>query len=207
MIETQKWNGREYHFLAEESLDSSSSKDDGSSIDAVENDIYFYKGVGTQSILSLVKAIRKAENAMIIQGTQLGIDPPPIRLHILSGGGTIVAGLAGLDVIRTCKVPVHTYVEGLVASAGTFLSVVGAKRYMYRYSYMLIHQLSGMHWGNFHQLTDDYKNSEEFMKTIKEIYKKYTKVPMKEVDQILKHDLNWDAEKCFEYGLIDEIIG
>ena len=44
------------------------------------------------------------------------------------------------------------------------------------------------------------------MITIKNVYKKYTKVPLKELNTILKHDLLWDAEKCLEYGLIDEII-
>ena len=44
------------------------------------------------------------------------------------------------------------------------------------------------------------------MKTIKDVYKKYTKVPMKELNGILKHDLLWNADKCLEYGLIDEIV-
>jgi ATP-dependent protease ClpP protease subunit len=44
------------------------------------------------------------------------------------------------------------------------------------------------------------------MTTIKNVYKKYTEVPMEKIDEILKHDLMWDAEKCLEYGLIDEVI-
>ena len=28
----------------------------------------------------------------------------------------------------------------------------------------------------------------------------------KKIDEILKHDLMWDAKQCLEYGLIDEII-
>ena len=44
------------------------------------------------------------------------------------------------------------------------------------------------------------------MDTIKNVYKEYTEVPMKKIDEILKHDLFWDAKICLEYGLIDEII-
>jgi ATP-dependent protease ClpP protease subunit len=29
---------------------------------------------------------------------------------------------------------------------------------------------------------------------------------MRKIDEILKHDLLWDAENCKKYGLIDEII-
>ena len=44
------------------------------------------------------------------------------------------------------------------------------------------------------------------MKKIKEIYEQYTKIPRKQLADILKHDLWWDAKTCLEYGLIDEII-
>jgi len=44
------------------------------------------------------------------------------------------------------------------------------------------------------------------MNTIKSVYKEYTKVPMKKLDEILKHDLLWDAETCKSMGLIDKII-
>ena len=50
------------------------------------------------------------------------------------------------------------------------------------------------------------ENCDNFMKVIKEIYEEHTKIPKKELDKILKHDLWWDAEKCLSYGLIDEII-
>jgi ATP-dependent protease ClpP protease subunit len=44
------------------------------------------------------------------------------------------------------------------------------------------------------------------MTTIKNVYKKYTEVPMEKIDEILKHDLMWDAETCKTLGLVDEIV-
>ena len=41
---------------------------------------------------------------------------------------------------------------------------------------------------------------------IKELYKSYTKLPAKKLDEILKHDLWFDAKTCLEYKLVDEII-
>ena len=41
---------------------------------------------------------------------------------------------------------------------------------------------------------------------LQKLYKGYTKVPDQELDEILKHDLWWDAEKCLEYGLVDKIL-
>ena len=44
------------------------------------------------------------------------------------------------------------------------------------------------------------------MEMIIEVYEQHTKIPKKELNKVLKHDLWWDAKKCLEYGLVDEII-
>ena len=44
------------------------------------------------------------------------------------------------------------------------------------------------------------------MELIKSIYGEYSKVPEKKIDELLKHDLWWDAKTCLKYGLIDKII-
>ena len=133
-------------------------------------------------------------------------ESPPIKVFINSGGGSITAGISSMDTILRCKVPIHTYVDGFAASAATFLSVVGSYRAMSRHSYMLIHQLSSSVWGTYANFEDEKQNLDLMMNTIRDVYKKYTKVPMKELSEILKHDLLWDARTCKEYGLIDEVI-
>ena len=70
---------------------------------------------------------------------------------------------------------------------------------------MLIHQLSSGAYGKYTELEDDMENNKNLMDTIKAIYKAYTKVPMKKLDEILKHDLWFDANKCLQLGLVDEI--
>ena len=71
---------------------------------------------------------------------------------------------------------------------------------------MLIHQLSGAMWGKFTSMKDDMQNSEMLMEKIKKIYREHTRIPEDVLEEILQHDLWWEAEKCLEYGLIDEII-
>ena len=171
-----------------------------------ENKIYYYAGVNRESVVELNKKIGELESKNLIMSNTLDIDTPPIKVLINSGGGSITAGISSMDTILRCKVPVETYVDGFCASAGTFLSVVGDTRYMSRNSYMLIHQLSTSFWGKYSEFEDEKQNLDLMMNTIKNVYKKYTTVPMKKIDEILKHDLMWDAKQCLEYGLIDEII-
>ena len=171
-----------------------------------ENKIYYYANVNRESAAELNKKIGEIESKSLTLSNTLDIDPPAIKVLINSGGGSITAGISSMDTILRTKVPVHTYVDGFAASAATFLSVVGSKRFMSRNSYMLIHQLSSTLWGKYSEIEDEKKNLDLMMETIKRVYKEYTEVPEKKLDEILKHDLMWDAETCLEYGLIDEIV-
>jgi len=175
-------------------------------ISVQDNKIYFYSGVNRNACSELNKKMGELETKALTLSLNLDIESPPIKLYINSGGGSVVAGIASMDSIIRSKVPVYTYVDGFSASAATFMSVVGNKRFMSRNSYMLIHQVSTQFWGTYSNFDDEKKNLDLMMKTIKDVYKKYTKLPMKKLDEILKHDLMWDAKTCLEYGMIDEIV-
>jgi ATP-dependent Clp endopeptidase proteolytic subunit ClpP len=185
----------------------SNGNDNGSGMGDSENRIYFYSEVNRDRILELNQKIQQLNVDMVTQQMKLNLkDPPPIYLNIHSYGGSIFAGLAGMDEIVKSKVPIETVIDGGAASAATFLSVVGGHRTINRNAYMLIHQLSSVTWGKFEEIKDDVKNLGVLMKTIRNIYRKHAKIPEKKLKEILKHDLWWDAKKCKEYGLVDEII-
>ena len=175
-------------------------------ISVQDNRIYFYSGVNRNSCVELNKKIGELESKSLTLSKTLGILPPSVNIFINSGGGTIVSGIASMDTILRCKVPIETYVDGFSASAATFMTVVGNRRFMSRNSYMLVHQLSTTFWGTYSNFEDEKQNLDLMMKNIKNIYKEYTKIPMKKLNEILKHDLMWNAETCLEYGMIDEII-
>jgi len=43
------------------------------------------------------------------------------------------------------------------------------------------------------------------MDLINNIYNDHTTVPSQKLNEILKHDIWWNADKCIENGLADEI--
>lgn len=178
-------------------------KGDNGLVDSIENTVFYYSPVDTKPILELNKTLVKVSADLI---SKYGEYAPPIELRIHSYGGYITDAFAAADAIRGCKLPVHTVIEGGAASAATLMSVVGAKRFMKRYAYILIHQLRGVCWGRYDELQDDMKNKDEFHRRIKEIYLEYTKVPEERLEEILKHDLWWNTETAMEYGLVDAIV-
>jgi len=179
-------------------------------MDTVEGDdniIYFYAGVDLKENFKLNKEISTIGRQMEMVAVKLGMDvPPPIHLKINSYGGSVFAAFGSIDYIMRSKTPVYTYIDGCAASAGTIMSVCGAKRFIGENAYMLIHQLSSGMWGKYQELQDDMKNSDNLMKRIKEIYQTKTKIPKSKMDDLLKHDLWWDAKTCLKYGLVDEIL-
>ena len=193
-------------YWGEKKSTKSASSSNEKHITVQDNKIYYYSNVSRGSCSELNKKIGELESKYLGTAKSLGIEPPTIKLLINSGGGSVVSGIASMDTILRTQVPIHTYVDGFAASAATFLSVVGNYRFMSRNSYMLIHQLSTTFWGTYANFEDEKKNLDLMMTTIKNVYKKYTKVPVKKLNEILKHDLLWDANTCKEYGLIDEII-
>lgn len=180
--------------------------DDDAEIRLVGNHIYYYAPIMTKPVATLVDTLHTLANKQRTQAIESGGEPQPIILHINSGGGSVFAGVAAMDAVRKCPVPVHAVVDGMCASAATFPFMVAAKRFMNESSYMLIHQLSSVHWGNFEQLKDDMRNSTEFMRLIRQVYLKYTKIPEKKLVKIMKHDIWFTPGKCLKLGMVDEII-
>ncbi len=179
---------------------------DRNQVSVLNNRIYFYSGVTRPKILELNKSIYNLNITMMSKSAPLEYTPPPIKIHINSYGGSVFAGLSAVDYIKNSKIPVHTIIDGCAASAATLMSCVASRRYMHRNACMLIHQLSGLMWGKFQEMKDDMQNSEMLMEKIKKIYRENTKIPEEELEKILKHDIWWEAEKCLEYGLVDELI-
>lgn len=176
-------------------------------VEKVNNRIYYYAEIERGKILQLNKQMREldAVNISDKENREL-ISAPSIFLHINSYGGSIFAGLSGTDNILQCKSDVITIVDGICASAATFLSVVGKKRLITSHSCMLIHQLSSMMWGKYGEIKDEVRNLDLLMKIIKGLYMERTKLPEKKLDDILKKDMYFDAKTCVKYGLVDEII-
>ena len=178
---------------------------DNQKVTKVNNHIYYYAEVDRNSIFTLSELIRKAEKENLTFAQNYSVDPPPIYLHISSFGGSVFDAFTAIDVITSCKVDVNTIIDGATASAGTLMSVTGKNRYIRPHAYMLIHQLSSGSWGKMAELEDDFENNKKLMNKIKDIYKKYTTVPKKELNEILKHDLWWECDICLKYGLVDEL--
>jgi ATP-dependent protease ClpP protease subunit len=87
------------------------------------------------------------------------------------------------------------------------MSLAGDKRFIYKNSFMLIHQISSMMVeGTHEQFKDEFENQQRLMNRIKDLYREKANMSEDTLEDLLKHDLWLDSEKCLEYGLVDQIL-
>ncbi len=172
-----------------------------------KNRLYFYSDVDAESIQTFVTHLREAELEARKLAVELDTGPAPIHVHIHSYGGDVFAGVAAMDAILDVRerVPIHTHIEGGAASAATMISVAGTHRTIGAHSFILIHQLSSEFWGKFEEWKDEMKNNEAVMTMLAAFYAEHAKMQARQVKQILKKDLWFDAKRALRLGLVDEI--
>ena len=173
--------------------------------------VYFYTEINPESAMELNKVLQDLSMRLaptVFSSMHEVGSPSPIWLHINSYGGEVFSSFAIADTIeRISKViPIITIIEGCAASGATLMSIAGTKRLIRKNAFMLIHELSDGHWGKYSEQLDHLESNTEIMKAIKNHYKNLTKIPEKELDAILTHDIWWNAKKCKKLGLVDEIL-
>ena len=198
------WSHLPHHVAGSEFQNA--KPEDNNRIETKSNKIYYYCEVSRGRNLTLNMKLQELAGDLLDRGRALQVDPGKIYLHINSYGGSVFAGFSSVDYILNSEVPVTSIIDGCAASAATIMSVTAKHRQINKHAYMLIHQLSSGMWGKYQEQKDSMENNDRLMKMIIDIYEEHTKIPKKELNKLLKHDLWWDAETCLKYGLVDEII-
>lgn len=172
------------------------------------NKIYFHKEVSRESVLNLIFTLNQTVKKLKNTSDQIGVDDyPPVYLFINSGGGDYYAGMSAFDHIKNMDYPVYTVIDGLTASAGTFISLAGKKRLMLKSSWVLIHQIKTWFSGynTFEELKDEMLNTTNIMNSLNNMYLDNTKISKKKLDTFFKHDLYLDSTQALKLGIVDEI--
>lgn len=131
-----------------------------------------------------------------------------IDIYINSGGGSVTAGMAILDVMSHIQCEIATTCVGMAASMAAALLAGGTpgKRFAMPNSRIMIHQTSGGYRGT---VTDARIYLEEMNRCFETYVRILAKQTGRDPDQIRKdcdRDYWMSSEQAQEYGLIDQII-
>ena len=166
------------------------------------NIVYFFTDLSEENVLDLYEKLEEAREYCILNRIK------ELYIHIQSEGGCMFSGLNAMEYISNIEdVKVVGVVCGCAASASTLLLMGCSYVKMYEYSFVQIHQLStSFDFGKFSELRDELKNTEKFNNSLRSVYKKYTSIDDKKLDELFSKDIYLNAAECIEYGIIDEIM-
>ena len=165
------------------------------------NEIYYYEDIEKEQILELISQIKDLTFNLKLESIKYGF-VPIIHLHLYSNGGDAFMGLSAYDFIKNNEIPIYTYIDGMIASAATFIYLAGHMRFMTENGTILIHQISTNFWGKFEELKDECKNTTELMKIVKRIYSNHTNMKKKDLEQLLQRELLLTYSECVKYNIV-----
>lgn len=166
-------------------------------IRGITNNLYYSGPITESSIFAITTNLISMENEGRFSN---------LNLHIQSQGGSLLPTFGLVDFIRTCDIPINTFVDSYCASAASLITVVGARRFINRHGLVLIHQLTmGMEPSKFVEIKDQTENANTLMSLIKDIYLENTNLTPKKLDELLLHDWWLNSTLCKQYGIIDII--
>lgn len=161
---------------------------------AQEADVYLFDEIGWYG----VTASNFVEELANIVATS-------ITLHINSPGGDVFDGIAIMNAILDHPASVTAKVDGLAASAASFVAMAGDKVVMGRNAQLMIHDASGMCWGNPDDMRKMAQTLDMISDNIASIYAERTGGTVEDWRAAMRAESWYGAQEAVDAGLADAV--
>jgi ATP-dependent Clp protease protease subunit len=149
-------------------------------------------------------------NLIVAQLLYLDHEDPErdVNLYINSPGGSITAGLAIYDTMRSIRADVATFCLGMAGSMATPLLAGGArgKRYSLPHSTIHMHPAGGGARGYAPDVEIMARELLREQRIIRELLSRDTGQSIERISRDFDRDLFMNPQEAVEYGIIDDII-
>lgn len=138
--------------------------------------------------------------------SQLNHADGPLSVRVDSFGGDVYAGISILNALRRYPDEVTVYVDGMAASAASFIAVGGADRLiMSPNSSLLIHGAWSQGMGNSEEMAQLAADLNQITDNLATIYAEKTGQEPAYWRELMKKDTTFTAEQAVEAGLADAV--
>lgn len=127
-----------------------------------------------------------------------------VELHVNSGGGSVFDAFAIMTALRNHPGTVTAYVDGLAASAASYLIAAADRVVMSSVAWLMVHNASGMVVGNAEDMRRTADDLDRISGTIAGIYAKRAGNGH-DFAADMAAETWYDAEQALELGLVDEV--
>lgn len=132
----------------------------------------------------------------------------PIKIYINSYGGKVYDMWGLIDIITTSKTPIYTYCIGYAMSTAFKIFLAGHKRYCYKHSTFMYHQMSCLTNEKYQGLVEDKEEIDWLNEKNEEFVidrTNFTKDDIKEIRE-KKGKFYIHSDEAEKYGVVDEIL-
>lgn len=130
-----------------------------------------------------------------------------VDLHISSGGGDIFEGVAIHNAFKNHSGNVTVYVDGVAASAASFIAMAGDRIVMESNSTMMIHDGWGFCIGNASDMRASADLLDKLSDTIAQMYAKRAGGDASDWRTRMRNETWYTAQEAVDAGLADEVDG
>lgn len=148
--------------------------------------------------------VSASEVAAALDGLDAGVQQ--INLHINSPGGEAMEGVAILNVLRAHSARVIATVDGLAASAASFIAAGADEVVMARNSQMMIHDAWGLCVGNAADMTEVADALDKLSDNIASVYAEKAGGSTETWRTAMRAETWFSAEETVSAGLADRVL-
>lgn len=145
-------------------------------------------------------------NAQAFATALAGLDAKTVHLHVNSPGGDVFEARAMMAAIRNHGATFIAHVDGLAASAASFLLMACHEIEIVQGGFVMIHNAWTVAMGNKAELRQTADLLEKVDGTIQDDYWKRTKKDKAQLQQWMDAETWFTAEEAKEHGFVDRII-
>jgi len=137
----------------------------------------------------------------------LQIDKDQIELHLNSPGGSMFDGVAIYNALKMHKADVSVYVDGLAASAASFIAQAGDSIIMTEAATMMIHDASALAYDNADGMRKTADILDKLSNNIANIYSSRAGGTSDEWRAFMREETWYNAQEAVDAGLADQVGG
>lgn len=157
-------------------------------------EVYLYDDIGWTGV-----------TAADFVGEFRAIGAQPIDLHINSGGGDVFDGVAIFNAIQAHPAPVTVYIDGIAASAASFIAMAGDKVIIAKHATMMIHDAQGGCLGDEAAMTEMAALLGKASNNIAGIYAGRSGTDVDGWRDAMRSTAWYSAQEAVDAGLADEV--
>ncbi len=131
-------------------------------------------------------------------------NPAEAEIRISSPGGDCFAGAAIFDIIAGSSTRVTSIVDGIAASMGSYVFMVGHRRIVGAGSQLMIHDPSAAVGGGAEDLKRGAALLESIRRRMAEVYSKRTGLPEDTIRKMMEAETWMDADEAIRLGFAAE---